>query len=243
MTQLHLSGDERADRLISEDPLALLIGMVLDQQITIEQAFRGPAELSDRLGLTAPLDARGLASMDPVTFTEAFSRRPSMHRYPASMAARVQDLCRIVAEEYEGDASRIWSDAHDGMELRRRVEALPGFGERKARIFVALCAKQLGARPPGWEQASEPFGEPGSFLSVADIVDAASLAEVRRRKREDKAAAKVATGAKARGVTSAKSARGVTDATSTAAASVATGAKGAKGARNAKDKGSAKASK
>jgi len=193
VTELHLSGDERADRLVSDDPLALLIGMVLDQQITIEQAFRGPAELVARLGLKTPLDARRVASMDPDALAKAFSRRPSVHRYPASMAARVQGLCRVVADEYGGDASAIWADAHDGLELRRRVEALPGFGARKARIFVALCGKRLGVRPPGWEQASEPFGAPGSFLSVADVVDTESLAEVRRRKREAKAAAKAGT--------------------------------------------------
>lgn len=188
--QLHLSGDERSDRLISDDPLSLLIGMVLDQQITIEQAFRGPAELVDRLGLPVPIDARRIASMNPDKLSEAFSRRPSIHRYPASMSARVQELCRIVAYDYKGDASDIWTGAQDGLELRRRVEALPGFGARKARIFVALCGKQLGVRPPGWEEASEPFGEQGSFLSVADIVDAGSLDEVRRRKREAKAEAK-----------------------------------------------------
>ncbi|MDA8312611.1 MAG: Fe-S cluster assembly protein HesB [Actinomycetota bacterium] len=194
MTQLHLSGDTQADRLISEDPLALLIGMVLDQQITIEQAFRGPAELATRLALTTPLDARLIATMDPMTFTEAFSRKPSLHRYPVSMARRVQELSRVVADQYDGEASRIWTRARDGVELRRRVEALPGFGAHKARIFVALCGKQLAVRPPGWEEASAPFGKPGSFLSVADIVDAASLAEVRRRKRDAKAASKFTAG-------------------------------------------------
>ena len=188
MTPLQLSGDERADRLISTDPLALLIGMVLDQQITIEQDFRGPAELADRLDLTVPIDAHLLASLDPATLAEAFSRKPSIHRYPSSMAARVQSLSRVVAEEYGGDASVIWTRARDGQELRRRLEALPGFGAQKAKIFVALAGKQLGVRPPGWEDASAPYGEPGSFRSVADIVDAESLAEVRRSKREAKAA-------------------------------------------------------
>ncbi len=193
MKHLHFSGDERADRLISKDPLALLIGMVLDQQITIEQAFRGPAELVERLGLGVPIDAHQLASMDPATLVEAFSRRPSIHRYPASMAARVQALARVIADEYGGDAARLWTGARDGLELRRRVEALPGFGAQKAKIFVALSGKQLGVGPPGWEEASAPYGDPGSFRSVADIVDAESLAEVRRVKREAKAAAKASS--------------------------------------------------
>jgi uncharacterized HhH-GPD family protein len=195
MAQLRFSGNDQADQLVSDDPLALLIGMVLDQQITIEQAFRGPAELVNRLDLAVPIDPHRIAAMDPDVLAQAFSRKPSIHRYPASMAMRVHDLCRVVAHEYAGDASRIWQGAHDGTELRTRVEALPGFGSRKARIFVALCGKQLGVRPPGWERASHPFGEPGSFLSVADVVDTASLAEVRRRKREAKAAAKTRRGA------------------------------------------------
>jgi len=193
--RLHLSGDEKADQLISRDPLALLIGMVLDQQITIEQAFRGPAEMVERLGLSVPIDAHLVASMDSEKFVEAFARRPSIHRYPSSMAARVQALARIVADEYGGDASRIWTGASDGVELRTRLEALPGFGAQKAKIFVALAGKQLGTRPSGWQEASSPYGETGSFRSVADIVDAESLAEVRFRKREAKAAAKAAGGA------------------------------------------------
>jgi uncharacterized HhH-GPD family protein len=207
VTSLHFSGDDRADRLISTDPLGLLIGMVLDQQITIEQAFRGPAELVDRLGLAVPVDAGLLASMDPAVLAEAFSRRPSIHRYPTSMAARVQALARVVADDYGGDASRIWTDAPDGRELRRRLEALPGFGAQKAKIFVALSGKQLGVRPTGWEEASAPYGEPGSFRSVADIVDAESLGEVRRRKREAKAAAKVATEPAGRTTRAARSAK------------------------------------
>lgn len=197
MTRLHLSGDPHADAVLSEDPLALLIGMVLDQQIPIEWAFRGPAEMAARLGLSVPLDARALAALPPEALAEAFSQKPALHRYPASMAARSQELARVVATEYGGDASAIWRTVPDGATLRDRLKALPGFGEQKARIFVALCAKQLGARPPGWEEASAPFGETGSFRSVADIVDADSLAEVRRRKQEMKAAAKAAKAASA----------------------------------------------
>jgi uncharacterized HhH-GPD family protein len=197
--RLHLSGDERADALVSTDPLALLIGMVLDQQITIEKAFRGPADLAERLGLATPLDAAEIASTDPVLLAEAFARPPSIHRYPTSMAARVQALCQVVADEYGGDASHVWTTATGGDELRRRVLALPGFGDRKARIFVALLGKQLGVRPEGWKEASEPFGEPGTRMSVADIVDASTLAEVRLHKKEAKAAANAASARTANG--------------------------------------------
>lgn len=191
-TSLHLSGDPQSDALLSEDPLALLIGMVLDQQIPLEWAFKGPAELARRLQLAPPLDPTHLAAMDPGELGTAFSARPALHRYPASMAARVQSLCRVVGEEYGGEAAAIWKTAQDGRELKRRVQALPGFGEQKARIFVALLGKQLGVRPAGWEKASGPFGEPGTYRSVADIVDAESLAAVRAHKAAAKAAAKVA---------------------------------------------------
>ena len=189
---LYLSGDPDADALLTKDPLALLIGMVLDQQIPLEWAFRGPAELAGRLGMTSPLDAGRLASMDPDKLAGVFSERPALHRYPGSMAARVQALCQLIVDEYGGDASAVWKSAADGTELRRRIQALPGFGEQKARIFVALLGKQLGVRPAGWETASDPFGESGSFRSVADIVDADSLASVRQWKADAKAAAKAA---------------------------------------------------
>ena len=195
--RLHLSGDERADELLSEDPLALLIGMVLDQQIPLEWAFRGPAELVERLGLAVPIEAATLAAMDPARVAEAFTSKPSLHRYPGSMAERVQALARIVAEDYGGDPTRIWSEAADGEDLRRRVQALPGFGEHKARIFVALLGKQLGVRPDGWLEAASPFGDPGTHKSVADIVDDATLAEVRLQKKLVKDEAKRARAAKA----------------------------------------------
>jgi uncharacterized HhH-GPD family protein len=193
MTKLHLSGDVRADDVVSKDPLALLIGMLLDQQITIEKAFRGPADLVERLGLSVPIDAGRIAATDPAVLSEVFSRPPAIHRYPSSMAARVQALCLVIADEYGGDAAKVWTTAADGAELRRRVEALPGFGAQKAKIFVALLGKQLGVRVQGWEEASLPYSEPGTFLSVADIVDADSLVEVRRRKKEAKDAAKRAS--------------------------------------------------
>ena len=210
-TTLYLSGDPHADALLSKDPLALLIGMVLDQQIPLEWAFRGPAELAERLHLALPLDAAQLAAMDPEDLVAAFSARPALHRYPASMAARVQALCQVVADEYDNEAAAVWTTATDGRELKRRVQALPGFGEQKARIFVALLGKQLGVRPAGWEDASEPFGEPGSYRSVADIVDAESLATVRERKAAAKAAAKGARQAQDGG----RPARGRRDAVAT----------------------------
>jgi uncharacterized HhH-GPD family protein len=187
-TALHLSGDPEADALLSKDPLALLVGMVLDQQIPLERAFAAPAELARRLG--APYDAASLASMDPGDLAAAFSARPALHRFPGSMAARVQALCTAIVEQYDGDAATVWTGARDGADLLARVKELPGFGEQKARIFVALLGKQLRVRPKGWEKVSSPFGEPGSFRSIADIVDARSLATVRAYKQEMKAAAK-----------------------------------------------------
>jgi uncharacterized HhH-GPD family protein len=185
---LYLSGDPKADALLTKTPLALLIGLVLDQQIPLEWAFKGPYELVDRLG--APLDAAALAAMDPEALVEAFSRRPALHRYPGSMAGRVQALCQVVVDDYRGDAARIWKTAADGQELLSRVKKLPGFGDQKARIFVALLGKQLGVTSSDWATASSPFGEAGSYMSVADIVDADSLTKVRQYKQAMKAAKK-----------------------------------------------------
>jgi uncharacterized HhH-GPD family protein len=189
--RLYLSGDPEADALLTTTPLALVIGMVLDQQVPLERAFRAPFELAERLG--GPLDAAAIAAMDPDALAGLFSQRPALHRFPGSMAARVQALCQVVVDEYGGDAARIWKTAADGKDLMARVKDLPGFGEQKARIFVALLGKQLGVRATGWEAASAPFGEPGSHLSVADIVDAASLATVREHKQAVKAAKKART--------------------------------------------------
>jgi uncharacterized HhH-GPD family protein len=187
---LYLSGNEEADAFLSEDPLALLIGMVLDQQIPLEWAFEGPLNLTRRL--EGDLDIRRIAAMPLDDLVAAFLERPSLHRYPASMAARVQALCRLIIEEYGSDATRIWTTAETGEELLRRVVALPGFGMRKAKIFVALLGKQLGVGPPGWVEASAPFGEAGSHLSVADIDSPDALVLVREHKRAMKAAAKAA---------------------------------------------------
>jgi len=181
MTKLRLSGDPEADRLLSKDPLALLIGMVLDQQVPLEWAFAGPAELRRRLG--HELDAKEIASMDPEALAAAFSAKPALHRYPGSMATRVQELCRMLVERYDGRADGVWKGAESGTELLGRVRELPGFGEMKAKIFVALLGKQLGVRPAGWQEVSVPFGDADTHRSVADITDADSLDRVRAFRR------------------------------------------------------------
>jgi uncharacterized HhH-GPD family protein len=184
---LHLSGDPEADAVLSRDPLALLIGMVLDQQVTMEKAFSSPAELARRLG--GSLDAAAIAAMDPDQLAAVFKERPALHRFPASMAARVQEVCRAVAEEYGDHADAIWTGVQSGEELVGRLRALPGFGDRKSKIFAALLGKQLGVQPAGWREASAPFGDEGAFLSAADITDTDSLEKVRTHKRALKAAA------------------------------------------------------
>lgn len=185
---LHLAQDPAADELLSSDALALLIGMVLDQQIPLERAFSAPLELKRRLG--GRLDAEDIAAMDPDALAAIFAERPALHRFPSANAKRVQELCRIVWEQYGGRAEKIWADAADGEDLYRRVVALPGFGEQKARIFVGLLGKQLGVTPPGWQEAAGRFGQPGTHMSVADIVDAESLGRVRAYKQQLKAAAR-----------------------------------------------------
>jgi uncharacterized HhH-GPD family protein len=190
--KLHLSQDDTADALLSKDPLALLIGMVLDQQIPLEKAFSSPRDLKDRLGGT--LDAAVIAGMDPDRLTTIFCDRPALHRFPAANAKRVQELCRILRDEYQGKAARVWTTAPTGDELLRRIKALPGFGEQKARIFIGLLGKQLGVQPPGWQEAAGKFGQPGTYISVADITGPESLGRVRAYKQEMKAAAKAAAG-------------------------------------------------
>jgi uncharacterized HhH-GPD family protein len=185
---LHLSQDPEADALLSDSPFALLVGMVLDQQVPLEWAFASPLELQRRLGKT--LDPKRIAQMDPEALGTAFSARPALHRYPGSMAARVQELAKLVVERYGGRPEEIWRGATSGDELLARVKELPGFGEQKAKIFVALLGKQLGVRPEGWDTVSEPFSEPGSFRSVADITDVETLNRVRAFKQALKAANK-----------------------------------------------------
>ncbi|CAI7980171.1 Fe-S cluster assembly protein HesB [Frankia sp. Hr75.2] len=188
---LHLSQIAEADELLTNDPLALLIGMVLDQQIPLERAFAAPLELTRRLGRS--LDAVDLAGMDPDELAAVFSIQPALHRFPAAMAQRTQKLCQIVIDSYDGDAARVWTAAADGKDLLKRVAALPGFGIQKAKIFVALLGKQLGVEAEGWREATAPFGEAGSYLSVADIVDQQSRDKVRDYKKQMKVAARATT--------------------------------------------------
>jgi uncharacterized HhH-GPD family protein len=185
---MHLAYTPEANELLADDPMALLVGMLLDQQIPMEKAFTSPWELRERLGGT--LDAATIAEYDPAAFEELFRTPPALHRFPAAMAKRVQELGRIIVERYAGDPSAVWSAASSGDELLARVAGLPGFGAQKAKIFVALLAKQYGIAPPGWRESAGTYGEDGSFRSVADVVDDASLRKVRTYKQEMKAAAK-----------------------------------------------------
>jgi uncharacterized HhH-GPD family protein len=180
--------DPEANELLTRSPLALLIAMLLDQQVPLERAFSAPRDLVQRLGHEPT--AEELASFDPDRLAAIFSERPALHRFPKAMAGRVQELGRIVVESYGGDTAALWSTASSGAELLRRVTSLPGFGEQKAKIFVALLGKQLGVRPSGWREAAGAFGEEGSYVSVADITGDESLARVRSHKQALKAAAK-----------------------------------------------------
>lgn len=188
---LHLAQDPVADRVLSDDPFALLIGMLLDQQFPMERAFAGPAKVLDRFG---SLDPGAIAAADPQPFADLCATPPAIHRYGRSMAGRIQALAAVITTTYGGDAAAVWADAATGGELRARLEALPGFGTQKAKIFTALLAKQLGVQPPGWRQACAPYGEDGTFRSVADVVDEESLLKVRATKQAAKAAAKAAQG-------------------------------------------------
>ena len=185
---LNITGDPAADTLLTEDPFALLVGMLLDQQVAMETAFAGPEKIRQRIGA---IDPRTVAGYDPGAFTEAFKQTPAVHRFPGSMAERVQSLAQVVVDDWGGDASAIWTQGEpDGAEILKRLKKLPGFGDQKARIFLALLGKQCGLDAPGWREASGAYGESGSHRSVADIVDADSLTKVRETKRAAKAAAK-----------------------------------------------------
>lgn len=185
---LHITGDPAADELLTDSSLALLLGMLLDQQVTMESAFAGPAKIRDRVG---SLDAATIADYEPDALVEVFKQTPAVHRFPGSMAGRVQAVCAAVRDDWSGNAEAIWTQGDpDGAEVFRRLKALPGFGDQKAKIFLALLGKQCGLDPEGWREASAPYGEEGAFRSVADIVDPGSLAKVREAKKAAKAAAK-----------------------------------------------------
>ena len=188
MTTMHpaslpFTGDAAADALLASDPLALLIGFVLDQQVTVQKAFSGPAELRKRLGT---IDAATLAGIEPGTFAEAFATRPAIHRFPGAMAGRVQELCAVIARDHGGDASRVWTEATDGADLERRLRALPGIGEMKARTLVGLLARRFGVQPPGWEAVAP------SHPTLADVDSAEALAEYQGQKRAWKASQRTA---------------------------------------------------
>ncbi|MGI5178175.1 HhH-GPD-type base excision DNA repair protein [Dactylosporangium sp. CA-152071] len=177
-----------ANALLDRDPLALLVGMTLDQQIPLEKAFSSPWVLSQRLGHEPT--AQELAEFDPDALVEIFATPPALHRFPKAMAARVQEVCRVLVDRYDGDTAAMWTGVASGGELLRRVQALPGFGKQKAQIFVALLGKQYSVQPDGWREAAGGYGEVGSHRSVADIVDGDSLGKVREFKKQMKAAAK-----------------------------------------------------
>lgn len=185
-----LSQNTEADALLDRDPLALLIGMVLDQQVPLEKAFSSPLELSKRLG--HDLDAQELADYDSDALAVIFAQRPALHRFPTSMAGRVQGVARVLVADYDGNVTQLWTGVEDGHELLARITALPGFGGQKAGIYLALLGKQRGVRPAGWREAAGEFGKDGVYLSVADIVDSESLLRVRDYKQQQKAAAKAA---------------------------------------------------
>ena len=193
---LHITGDTAADALLTENPTALLIGMLLDQQIPMETAFTGPLKIEQRTGAA---DAAAIADVAPEEFLEAFRQTPAVHRFPGSMATRVQTLCQALVDDWDGDAAALWTRPStdsgtqpSGAEVLRRLKALPGFGEQKAKIFLALLGKQYGFTGEGWREASAPYGEDGSYRSVADIVSPESLTKVREYKKAMKAAAKAA---------------------------------------------------
>jgi uncharacterized HhH-GPD family protein len=185
---LSLPISDAANELLSRSPFALLTAMMLDQQVPLEKAFSSPYELAQRLG-HEPSPAE-LAGYEPEALAAVFSQRPALHRFPKAMAARVQELARLIVERYDGDASQVWATAVTGADLAARLSELPGFGAYKAQITMALLGKQLGVRPDGWREAAGRFGEEGSHYSVADITDGPSLAAVREHKKQLKAAAK-----------------------------------------------------
>ncbi|WP_106279126.1 HhH-GPD-type base excision DNA repair protein [Geodermatophilus tzadiensis] len=199
MPTIRITQDDAADDLLSRDPLALLLGMLFDQQFPMERAFAGPRLLAERMGLDPASDglsAADLADADPDALAAWFAGPPAVHRYPGSMAARTRALCRLLVDRYDGRAEKLWGGVPDGATLLRRIGELPGFGAQKAKILVALLGKQYGVTPPGWREAAGSYGEEGSRRSVADITGPESLAEVRAAKQEAKKAARAASAAR-----------------------------------------------
>ncbi|MGQ4514796.1 HhH-GPD-type base excision DNA repair protein [Streptomyces sp. DW26H14] len=192
---LRIAQNPEADALLGRSPLAALVGMLLDQRIPMEWAFTGPYTLATRMGAD-DLDAREIAAYDPEAFVGLFTEKPAMHRYPASMAQRVQQLCQYLVEKYDGDAAAVWEGAGSGTEVLRRLNALPGFGRQKAQIFLALLGKRLGVRPDGWREAAGHYGDEGAYRSAADITGPESLSKVRAFKQEAKQAAKTGAAGK-----------------------------------------------
>ncbi len=188
---IHITGDPAADQVLTDDDFALLVGMMLDQQYPMEHAFRGPAKVLERFG---SVDPEAIAAADPEEFAALCATPPAVHRFPGSMAARMQELAGLVCGQYDGRTARLWNEAEDARDLMRRLLELPGFGKQKARIFVALLAKQRGVRPAGWEAVAGDYALDG-YRSVADVVDAASLQKVRDHKKAQKAAARAAADA------------------------------------------------
>jgi len=179
MSPIVWTDNEEANRLLDTDPLALLIGMVLDQQVKMEKAFIGPYELKKRLG---GLDARTIASMDPDALDRVFRERPALHRFPGNMARRVQAMTQAVVKDYGGEAGAVWREARDGDDLAKRISRLPGFGEMKTKIMISVLAKKFGVKPPGWEKHA------ASWHSVADVDSPETMAQARAVKRKMKAA-------------------------------------------------------
>ncbi|MFT4084803.1 MAG: HhH-GPD-type base excision DNA repair protein [Nocardioides sp.] len=186
-----MTGLPEADAVLDESPFALVIGMMLDQQYGMEHAFRGGWKLLGRFGTLEPA---AIAAADPEAFKELCSQPPALHRFPGSMAARLQELAALVETRYDGDVTRLWTEAATGRELLRRIQELPGFGRQKAQIMVALLAKQVGVRPEGWQEAAGDYALDG-YRSVADVVDADSLQKVREYKKASKAKAAAAKAA------------------------------------------------
>jgi len=186
---LSLPIEPAANELLNRSPVALLTAMLLDQQVSMEWAFQGPYTIARRMGRD-DLDAHEIAGYDPERFAAVLSEKPAVHRYPGSMAKRVQALCQFLVERYDGDGGAVWGDVASGEELLKRLNELPGYGKQKAQIFVALLGKRFDVRPPGWREMAGSYGENDSHRSVADVVDDDSLTKVRNFKKELKTAAK-----------------------------------------------------